>query len=609
MIFLTTTAVEIDEELLNRCLVLTVDEDREQTRAIHRLQRERQTLEGLLADHERERMLARPPERPAAAAPAAGRQPLRPRAHLPRHPHADPARSHEVPDADPRDRAAAPVPAPDADDGAARRDARLHRGDARRHRAGEPPRARGARPLARRAAAADPPAARAPRRDGARGLRAARRSTAATSASAAATSARRPAGATRSSRCISHRLVELEYLLVHRGGRGQSFVYELLYGGEGQDGARVRDGAGRSRAIGSEYDGRGRGLSPTGRGRRPRSRGQVGPKSGRSRGVVGMPRAPPTPCSDKGFGDSAAESPENARLRARRRGFAVVVVPGHASARPGRKRRLPPPIDASDPRGFPVLIAEFLEHLRMRELLAAHGRELPRLPGLLHRLGDRARHHAARRGHQARPRALPALALPLPQQKNGRPLCFRTQHVRLTPVRTFFRWLAKENHILSNPASELELPKLEKRLPKHVLSVSEVERVLTPSISRTRSASRDRAILETLYSTGMRRMELIHLQLYDLDTERGTVHRPPGQGEEGSHGADRRAGDPVDREVPRRGAAGARRRARPRHDLPHQLRRAVHAAGASRSSSAGYVRGRASARAAPATSSATRWPR
>jgi DNA primase len=49
MIFLTTTAIEVDEELLNRCLVLTVDEDREQTKKIHRLQRSRQTLEGLLA--------------------------------------------------------------------------------------------------------------------------------------------------------------------------------------------------------------------------------------------------------------------------------------------------------------------------------------------------------------------------------------------------------------------------------------------------------------------------------------------------------------------------------------------------------------------------------
>ncbi|MDJ0766608.1 MAG: toprim domain-containing protein [Myxococcota bacterium] len=52
MIFLTTTAIEIDDELQNRCIVLTVDEDREQTRAIHRLQRERQTLEGLLMRQE-----------------------------------------------------------------------------------------------------------------------------------------------------------------------------------------------------------------------------------------------------------------------------------------------------------------------------------------------------------------------------------------------------------------------------------------------------------------------------------------------------------------------------------------------------------------------------
>jgi DNA primase len=59
MIFLTTTAIEIDEELLNRCLVLTVDEDREQTRAIHRIQREAQTLEGLLAKRRRRDVVAR----------------------------------------------------------------------------------------------------------------------------------------------------------------------------------------------------------------------------------------------------------------------------------------------------------------------------------------------------------------------------------------------------------------------------------------------------------------------------------------------------------------------------------------------------------------------
>ncbi len=58
MIFLTTTAVDIDEELLNRCLVLTVDEGREQTAAIHRLQRERETLAGLLRKEARNQVMA-----------------------------------------------------------------------------------------------------------------------------------------------------------------------------------------------------------------------------------------------------------------------------------------------------------------------------------------------------------------------------------------------------------------------------------------------------------------------------------------------------------------------------------------------------------------------
>jgi DNA primase len=53
-IMLTTTTIDVDEELLNRCVVLSVDEEREQTRAIHERQRERETLGGLLAEHERQ---------------------------------------------------------------------------------------------------------------------------------------------------------------------------------------------------------------------------------------------------------------------------------------------------------------------------------------------------------------------------------------------------------------------------------------------------------------------------------------------------------------------------------------------------------------------------
>jgi DNA primase catalytic core len=59
MIFVTTTAIDIDDELQNRCLVLTVNESREQTQAIHRLQRERRTLEGLRVRKEKARILCR----------------------------------------------------------------------------------------------------------------------------------------------------------------------------------------------------------------------------------------------------------------------------------------------------------------------------------------------------------------------------------------------------------------------------------------------------------------------------------------------------------------------------------------------------------------------
>ena len=58
MLFLTTTAIDIDEELLNRCMVLTLNETRAQTRAIHALQRQRQTLEGLFAEIDRDAVLS-----------------------------------------------------------------------------------------------------------------------------------------------------------------------------------------------------------------------------------------------------------------------------------------------------------------------------------------------------------------------------------------------------------------------------------------------------------------------------------------------------------------------------------------------------------------------
>ena len=116
------------------------------------------------------------------------------------------------------------------------------------------------------------------------------------------------------------------------------------------------------------------------------------------------------------------------------------------------------------------------------------------------------------------------------RKKNGQPLSFRSQHTHLTSVRAFFKWLAKTNHILYNPASDLDLPKLEHRLPKHVLTEREAEQVINGPDIDEKFGIRDRAILETLYSTGMRRMEVINLRLYDIDTDRGTIIIRQGKG-------------------------------------------------------------------------------
>ena len=116
------------------------------------------------------------------------------------------------------------------------------------------------------------------------------------------------------------------------------------------------------------------------------------------------------------------------------------------------------------------------------------------------------------------------------RRQNGRPLSFRSQHARLVPVRTYFKWLTRQNVLLWNPASELELPKLERRLPKHVLTAAEAELVLAQPNERDALGLRDRAILEVFYSTGIRRMELLNLTIYDLDTERGTLMVRQGKG-------------------------------------------------------------------------------
>ena len=116
------------------------------------------------------------------------------------------------------------------------------------------------------------------------------------------------------------------------------------------------------------------------------------------------------------------------------------------------------------------------------------------------------------------------------RKANGQPLSFNTQSTMLHPIVAFFKWCVRENHLLYNPASELVLPKPPRQLPKHLMNVDEIETILNQADIETISGIRNRAILETLYSTGIRRAELINLSLYDIDTERGTLMVRLGKG-------------------------------------------------------------------------------
>jgi integrase/recombinase XerD len=93
-----------------------------------------------------------------------------------------------------------------------------------------------------------------------------------------------------------------------------------------------------------------------------------------------------------------------------------------------------------------------------------------------------------------------------------------------------FRWLARENRILYNPASELELPNAERRLPAAVLSQGEAEAILAVPDLHDPLGLRDRAMLELFYATGIRRGELARLRVFDLDVERLVLAVRQGKG-------------------------------------------------------------------------------
>ncbi len=116
------------------------------------------------------------------------------------------------------------------------------------------------------------------------------------------------------------------------------------------------------------------------------------------------------------------------------------------------------------------------------------------------------------------------------RKRNGCPLSLTSQSHWLIALRSWFTWLTRERLIRVNPTTEMQLPQEEKRLPRHALTESEAEAVLDQIDVETVFGLRDRAMLETLYSTGIRRRELGRLEQADIDRQRQTVLVRCGKG-------------------------------------------------------------------------------
>ena len=438
MIFLTTTEMEIDEELLNRCIVLTVNEDREQTQAIHRIQREAQTIEGLLRSRDRDELLKLHQNAQRLLRPLAVVNELAPelsfldgetrtrRDHTKylalihsiallhqwqRQPKTGEHRGKTfeyieatLDDIDMAKKIIHEVLGRSLDEMSAQTRKLLLMVDAMVRAECERQRIE-----------------RAEYRFSRRDVR----------------------GFTRwgdSQLSGTGRLEELEYLMAHRGGRGQSFVYELFL--RGRRGRRSQ-----GHADGHEHDVRWREV----RARGARSRGQVRPRSG---GCPGVMRVRESPVSIGVQGTFYERELKNTIKETTEENPVVVVPPrvkaaerrgasgGHAMARVEKKRK---------PQAAPATPLEALmrEHLRSLEVrnyseFTVKGRA-GHIQFFLEWLKERGITEPVEVTRPVLERYQRHLFYS--RKKNGEPLSFSSQHARLVPLRVWFRWMTQaESH-------------------------------------------------------------------------------------------------------------------------------------------------------------------
>jgi len=116
------------------------------------------------------------------------------------------------------------------------------------------------------------------------------------------------------------------------------------------------------------------------------------------------------------------------------------------------------------------------------------------------------------------------------RKKDGKPYSTYDHTHRVAAVKTLFRFLARRGYLLSDPSAAVEYPRREQRLPRGVLTPPEARAIVEAPELATPMGLRDRALLETLYATGIRAAELGNLKTEDVDAEERVLRVILGKG-------------------------------------------------------------------------------
>jgi integrase/recombinase XerD len=196
------------------------------------------------------------------------------------------------------------------------------------------------------------------------------------------------------------------------------------------------------------------------------------------------------------------------------------VSPRRSQAKRGGKSVFAVPGDPADPDSFSTVAADWLEWLAVHNYshmtLVDHSYWLARFAAWAELRGLSRPADVTLQVLEAYQRHVS-----LRRKPDGTPLSWSTQARALVALRAFFSWCKKTRRLLSNPAAELVMPRQSHKLPGATLSHEEAEAVLAVPDVATVIGLRDRAVLELLYATGMRRGELVGLDLPDVDLARG----------------------------------------------------------------------------------------